>query len=82
MFQGAFDLFRLGLILSLGTTGLHNMSFMPLWALQSLSVRVQNNGAKGKKKRSLFEIDKGRESVFPIKHSGAYLRRSSREVVE
>lgn len=60
------------------------MSFTPFWALHSLSVRVQNNGAKGKKKkkRSLFEIDKGRESVFPIKHSGAYLRRSSREVVE
>lgn len=81
MFQGAFDLCGLVSFYLWEPQTCNNMSFMPLWALHSLSVRLQNNGAKGKK-RSLFEIDKGKESVFPIKHSGAYLRRSSREVVE
>jgi len=36
----------------------------------TLSVRAQNNGGN---KSSLFEIDKGTETVFPINTSGAYL---------
>lgn len=49
------------LLLSLQTTALHNMSCVPLWALHSLSVGAQNNGAK----QLLFEIDKERRRVFP-----------------
>lgn len=94
-FQDAFDPFFLFFSrrLSLGNfeappAGAIHLS-AALRALGFLSVGRQN-GAWRKEKGPLFEFDKGGEDALfsplllppPIKHSGAYLQRLSREVVE
>lgn len=92
-FQDAFDPFfrQLGHVLSLWLHRPPRYVFSAaLRALCSLSVGRQNNGAKGKKKTPCLSLIKGGRTFFstpsppppPIKHSRAYLRHSSREVVE